>query len=233
MRKASICLPFILIFICSCAPEVTIFYPSDFVKENTVIINNEIDLKDLITEENYSSFVTSAGNVSLSINGEVKKITTQKGGLLNLNKEDFVIFPIYYGNSTFPAWDGAPRPIMIDSVLYYSNFLEKSSDSTLLAMVDKYTDFPYNPKKSKDLELSKVLKEDFFVEKIWDFDISQDIPEQIEVQVKQNSISIGGDNNIRSSKRIIRKANFFKVYTLLSEDFNSRDLRDSTSRMIE
>jgi len=214
------------IFLCSCASDANILFPTEFVQNNDVIINGDIDLKEFVGAEEFSSFEVSKGDISVSINGKVTDVNVNKSGLLNLNKEQYVIFPIYYGESFMVSWSGTPRPILIDSVLYYNSEIASRGVSDLLETANKHADEPYNPEKSKELELVLINEDVMFVEKNWEIDINEEIPDQIEVRVSKES---GGSTmNVRTWRRTIKKANYFKIYCLLSEDFEATDLTKST-----
>jgi len=229
MKSPSILIVLIILFLSSCSSDVSFQFPTDFVKENTVIINDKFDLKDYVSENNYSSIITKGGEVSISINGQITNINTTKGGLINLNKEKFVIFPIYYGKSKFIAYPGSPRPILIDSVLYFNKEITRNSDDDLVKQAKEFTDMPFDPLKNKELELSVAKESDLFIEKIWHLDITDEIPEKLEVKVERNEDAIfQDDDNVRTWRTTIMPTDFFVFYCMMSEDFESRDLRKSS-----
>ena len=60
----------------------------------------------------------------------------------------------------------------------------------------------------------------FFAEKAWDFDLDDEIPEQIEIEVQGH-----GYGKIRAGKRFVKTALDFAFLNMLTGEFIAYDLR--------
>lgn len=214
-------LPVILLF-SACSKSVDIQFPSKFVKENEVIINNKLNLKDLAGENAYSSFTIENGEIMVSINGQSKTIETSKGGILNLEKSEFVIFPVYYrmGEESFPTSQGLPRPIMIDSMIVYNKKMLRGSKEEEIIEVASKNNGPYIAEKVNMFELTKVNKSEFFIEKNWEINITDEIPDEISVSVSSETQSAS------VSKYAIKPASEFLVMALFTGEYSIINLRE-------
>lgn len=187
-----------------------------------MIINGGINLAEYINDQEYASVTLKNGEISVDTNGKEKTIFTQKGGILNLNQETFVVFPVYFGNKNDRSgFHGITNAIMIDSVIYVSTDFVRSTDSTYLNIAEQIKKKPYKTSNVDVLELTVINPGDFFAEKAWAYDINETIPEEIEVDVQQ-----GFEDKIKVRKKTVKTARFFSAYTTLSDDFRKVDLKE-------
>jgi len=104
----------------SCFSDIELNFPSNFVKDNGVILIGELNLKDHIQEKEFSIVSVKRGSIAVSINSQIENIEAINDGLLNLNKEEFVIFPVYYGQQS-GLQNVMPHSVVIDSTLCYKS----------------------------------------------------------------------------------------------------------------
>jgi|GEM_PF-2938455 len=208
----------------SCAPsEVDVYFPADFVKENEVIINGEHNLADHAGEQAYSSIKIPKGKLSVSINGETKEVSTRKGGLLNLNGEEFVVYSIFYSSNANQK-DPGGIPIVVDSIAYFNKnsvFMRLPEDQRI-RQAQKIGMKSYDASKANNFNTGVVRKQDFFAEKGWDLDINDEIPEEMTVRTS------GSKKNASATKTILLRAAVFKLQAMLSDEYWTVDLREST-----
>lgn len=201
----------------SCSNQVEISFPSNFAKENEVIINNEHNLKDYIQETDYSFIAINKGVTDVMINGKEKSIDILEDGLLNLNEEEFVIFPIIYGMDN-PYYGLMPQSVLIDSTLFYRSTSKFSEEFYI-----KYhlTDYEATGKLKVTNGMASIKKTDLFTRHKWHIGLNDEIPEELEVEVKS-------ENQDKASGRqyVIRTASAFKLHALLTQDYISIDLKN-------
>lgn len=206
-----------IISLISCGERtVDIYFPSQFVNENEVIINSDFHLRSDSTEVAYAYVSVPQGKINVSVNGEQQEITTTKGGILNLNKEEFVIFPIIYG--TVNSMDILPIYVMVDSTVYYketSKYNEKFFRENLEN--GKESSNKINTMNG-DLALIKIGKDDFFTEHNWDVSLLEEIPEEVKVY--------GDAGQAGAVMRVVRGSTFFQVYALMSGEYKSFSMRE-------
>lgn len=213
-------LPFLFI---SCSSNVDIYFPSKFVSENEVVINDKLNLKSFLKPGEFSSVNVKNGEVSVSVNGKIYKFETSEGGLLNLDKSEFVIFHVYYemGQNNLASSQGMPQPIMIDSIVYYNNkVFNMLSKETYIEFAEKNNKKKYDAEKEKDYEVTKINSSEFFIEKIWDININEEIPESVNVTTSSDVKSMN------TGKRAIRSTDDFIKYAIASELFSTINLRN-------
>lgn len=222
MMAASI----VILFLTSCSSKVDIYFPSKFVKENEVMINEKVNLKDFVKGNEYSKINISNGEIQISINGIKSSFETDEGGLLNLEGKEFVIFPIYYqiGEQQWASADGMPRPILVDSVVYYNNkMFHNLPKETYINAALSNDKKKYDSKSAKGFETTKINKGDFFVEKIWEINVDEIITDNISVTASSETTSM------IVGKKTIRPANDFANYAITSGNFSFIDLRKNTT----
>ena len=137
-----------------------------------------------------------------------------------MNQEEFVVFPIIYGNKNPFAQGRIFSPIVIDSFMYYNAYYKDVADSTMYQKAKEYKAVPYDALMSEIKELTLVQKTDFFAEKAWDFDIDDEIPESIEVRTRE-----GAYGNVSQYRKAINSATYFRLYAILSDQYKALDLR--------
>jgi len=215
----SVVILFCIASIFSCAPgEVEVYFPSDFVKDNKVIINGEHNLVDHVGEGTHSFIKIAVGEFSVDVNGKTTKLNTAKGGLLNLNEEEYVIYPIFYTSDFQKENTGLFVPIIVDSVVYLNknSALLKLPENQQMPLILKEASKPYDSKRIKRQKTGVIGKKDFFAERSWELGIIDEIPDEITVYDKESALK---------TKLIV--APLFRIQTMLSDDYWSKDLRES------
>ncbi len=211
---------FILFCLTSC--KVDVYFPSEYVKNNEVILNGKYNLADYVQETEYSVIEINHGTIEVLINGEEREVRTLKGGMLNLNQEEFVIYPILYSSTTYQQYKGFGFPIVVDSTVYYRRNTIMGDVSA--EQIDKNKEIkrgyvPYDLRRAKDFKSGVIRSTDFFAEKGWDFDINEEPPK--EIKIKTNGRRTGD----LKSKLVSSK--MFKILTIVFDDYISVDLRSS------
>ena len=113
-----------------------------------------------------------------------------------------------------------PTAIIADSILNYSTRYNKTPDSLVYKLAMEIKPEAYNTNLVEDKELVLINKSDFFAEKKWDYDLNDEIPEQIEVQA--------ASSGFRAGKKFIKKASDFALINKLTGEFLAFDLKSKT-----
>ena len=206
----------ILFLLVSCSSKVDITFPTEFVKNNKVVLNGEFNLQDNIQDGKYSTIAIKPGAITVDVNGEVKKFRTVKGGLLNLDERNYMVFPIDYGGRSQTA--GKSNIVFVDSILYFGIDYVGLADSVYNDIAAKAKLLPYHSQRAEKRELSVVNKTDFFAERSWVNSLQDEIAESVEI--KNNSANSGV-----VSHKTIRPIGQFQFYCLTNERFGLFDLR--------
>lgn len=212
----TIAVTLVLCVFVSCSTEVKIDYPLNFLDDNELKINGIVVDPSTSPNQKYRGVFTKNGKVEISINGEIKTIQTEKGGFLNLNEEELVVFPIYYGNNNFSFT--RPHSIVVDSILYYKHVMADKDEDYYISNFMNNGQLPYD--KISHMEFSVISKSDFFAERNWEIDIDEEIPDKMEVSYNQQTQYVSG-----GSQRILRPAEYFKVHAQLTNEYKSVDLK--------
>ena len=205
-----------LFLFASCGSKVDITFPTEYVKKNKVVINGKINLQDNIQSSTYSTIAVKPGDINVEVNGKQRKIRTKKGGLLNLDEQNYMIFPIDYGGRSSTA--GKSNIVFADSIIYFGINYVGLADSVYYDMAAKAKLLPYNSLRAEKRELTVVNKTDFFAERSWVNNINDDIAKSVEIK---NSRAYSGV----VSHKTIRPIGQFQFYCLLDERFGLFDLR--------
>jgi len=220
MNNQSLLLLLALTLLISCKVEVQ--FPSAFVSENEVILDG-INLKDHIAEEeSHSTVEVSSGLVDVSINGETRQVNIKKDGLLNLTEEEYVVMPIMYSTAA-STQNSMNIPLIVDSIVYQPK-------NSILKQLNKGEFDPkqaielaskkFNSRRIESFKSGVIQSTDFFVEKCWDYDIGEEVPEEISIRVSKNS------RNAVETKSMLMQGSLFRVYAMISDEYDIYDLRD-------
>ena len=213
-----------IILFCLTSCKVDVYFSSEFVKENEVLLNGKYNLADYTQDTEYSVIEINSGTFEVSINGKEREVYTRQGGMLNLNEEEFVIYPLIYSSISYQRYNGFGFPIVVDSTVYYRRNTLMGEISA--EQIDKEKEIkrgyvPYDLRIARTFKTGVIRSTDFFAEKGWDFDINEDPPEKISIRTNSNS----GRTGELKSKLLSSKS--FKILTLVSDEFVSADLRSS------
>lgn len=209
------------------AKEYDVEFPLSFVKENAVKIDEDINLSQDTSSAEYGKIKLSEGLHNVSINGEVTEVNITRSGILNLAKEVFVVLPIEYRIEESSTEDhaGATIPIILDSTLFYY----QSPTSTDTVMTDaKYdrlmtqaitkNERAYSRNNTK-YELNKIPANTFFIEKSWNYGLTQDPPETVQEFMSDNS-----DQTVFYRWQVVT-SNYAYLYALLGLNYLTEKIR--------
>jgi hypothetical protein len=201
---------------CNTKKDVDVLVNSSFIKANNVIVDDTIDLKKFASKDSFTIIPFKSGEHKLSVNKKVLKNFTvgTKGGILNLDHQAYVIFPIKYktdndvlGNASFMSG----LPIIIDSTVIYQKTLAKNQ--TELISLLKSPNF-------KDMITNshvKIEKDQLFIDKDWDYGINEKIPDTI----------ITSTEMVVQFKKKIDYTYTFLAYAFLSDDYNIEKITET------
>jgi hypothetical protein len=193
---------------CNGKRNVDIVVNGDYVRKNNVVIDDSIDLGKIASKDSFIVFTLKPGVHKLSVNKDkTENFRVGKfGGILNVDHQAYVIFPIKYeveknilSNSTFQVG----LPILIDSTIIYQKILAKNQKDLLTVLK--------NP-NIEDLTSNshlKIEKDQLFINRFWDYGINEEIPETI-------NVSAGMSVNY---KRKIAYTYTFLAYAFLSDEY--------------
>lgn len=231
MRFKSAFLLFIFIFLLvSCSKiktRVEVSYnPS--TQKGTLLVDDEFPFK-LSADSTSVSILLDPGNHKFKLNNGKEFIQNipQKGGLLNLNDENFVTLIQPYGsggdeNSIFGNNKDISMNehfVIIDSMIYFykKDTLQDISDAHIKKVLE------INNKSRVQNSFMEYYEKKKFIPKDWDFGLNEDFPETI----KERSSSSGSMRIGLTYKSKIIQAPLFKLYAMMTPQyFVVRNLKD-------
>jgi hypothetical protein len=196
--------------ICCKKGKSKVEFESAFAQSNNVTIDDTINLKKHLSDKSYSSLQLSTGEHILKINNNsgLKFEVGDKGGLLNIDKKEFIVFPIEYKTEENNPIDGTylNLPVIIDSLVIYQKSVAKNQQDLMDMLSDK-----------KFVDMFRIgirqnEKEQLFINKTWDYGIIDEMPETI--SIKTNS------KYAEEEKYKIIDARVFKLFIHLDEDYH-------------
>lgn len=208
MKRIPFCF-FIFLILTACKEknvDVNVYVNSEFIGNNKVVIDDTLILKKNDCTNTYCMFILKSGEHTLSINNtKVKLEIGNKGGILNVDHQDFVIFPIRYSsknNTIANAIVNIDLPIIIDSLIIYEKTLAPNQ-TDLVELLNKksFREFVNIDK------IQKINKDQLFINKTWDYDMYENSPDTIESQY------------VAEDKKKIAKAELFLIYAKLSDEY--------------
>ena len=136
---------------------------------------------------------------------------TDGDGVLNLAKERFVTFPSPYGENSITGFSFEPKsvPVLVDSTLIYD------------AQIDTLSTLKDLLKNGETFESSRVnaySKDQLFIPKDWDFGLSEELPDEIEVEDSYIS-------KVHYRTKLMKESSFW-IYAIFSEDFKTQNVTD-------
>jgi hypothetical protein len=165
------------------------------------------------------------GRHFLQINDSAKREFTvsEKGGIVNLNNSEYVVYEVKYtsgGASGLPEADPfrMKSAILIDSFVIIPKTRSTPADSALRALIPKLMKKQSTANTSLSNEnvrgLKLIGKDQFFIEKFWDYSMTDSIPETMQVQTNKYVIN----DNIRTKTSIVRSGIFLLSVLLSDQD---------------
>ena len=160
-----------------------IIIDSKFLNDNSLVIDDSITVVNKVQKAFFENILLKSGNHSLSINGKETNFEITKNGLLNLNHQQFIVFPIRYENSESISMRSFDLPLIVgDTLIIYSytknqSQLEKSLKNTRSSFLF-----------SKDRITLTSIK-NTFIPKTWDYTIST-LPDKISDRYESKDVKV-------------------------------------------
>ncbi|MBO9700074.1 MAG: hypothetical protein J7604_07670 [Sporocytophaga sp.] len=206
---------FLMILVVSCKPKITdVSISNEIISSSKVVLDDTLLLKVLPESLKYTTIPLSVGVHSVTINGGKKESfkVTEEGGILNLGRQEFVIFPITYTNTTTDdvnhAIVSANYPILLaDSLVVYNKDVANSQAELIQLLQNE------NVKDFLNRDLIKVPADQLFISKSWDFDVDQNPSDSISVKVKSKDTKTHGfRSKITDAQSFLRHAKLSNEY---------------------
>lgn len=166
-----------------------------------------------------------------------------KGGILNLDNQEYIAHEIEYGaeqKSSFSGFNGMALKalVLMDSNLIIpKKGITSKSDSSLrrilpIILKAKNGNFFSFPMQGKNIEnydtnetiagIKKFGKDKLYIERFWDYTLNQDIPKTLQVRVNKNAI-FSSSTTTRTS---IMHADMFLFYAMMNtEEYTVKSLK--------
>lgn len=220
---------FSLLFLFSCSSEnkkLNILIDAHYGKAVKLVFDGKDTLK--IAKDTSLVYSITSGIHKVSVNDSAAKEFTvsEKGGLLNLSNREFVAYEIKYvsqdnSRANFADFNDfvLKSTILIDSFVVVPNGLLSKADSSIRKILPKLresgTYYTGGAIENDDAfhGLKKFGKGKLFVDKFWDYDLFDDIPQTISVQTSK--YAVGNTSATRSS---ILPVSTFLIYAILNKD---------------
>ncbi|QXP61751.1 hypothetical protein [Olleya sp. HaHaR_3_96] len=171
-----------------------IIIDSAFLNDNSVVIDHSITVVNKVQKAFFEKILLKSGNHSLSINGKETNFEITKNGLLNLNHQQFIVFPIRYENSESMSVRSFDLPLIVgDTMIIYS--YAKNQSQLEKSLKNTRSSFLY----SKD-RITLTSNKDIFIPKTWDYTIST-LPDKI-----------SNNHNSKDVKVILEVLDFYKLF---------------------
>jgi hypothetical protein len=210
---------FSLLFSCK-KSDPKIYYNTAFLGKNKVTIDDTVSLKANVGKDKFDFIRLGIGEHSVKINnGNPMKFNAQDDGILNIAQQEFVIFSIKFSLEEEDSHVfSTPTPIIVEDFVVVNDDSAHHKKNPLQATDSFYKahaidDKAYNPHEKKIRDLTKVPKTVLFIEKTWDYDIYEPIPETIQVQNKKKNVKTA------AFKKGILDAKGFLVYAEESGEY--------------
>lgn len=235
-----------ILFTISCNTNTTIKSAGVVINNESSEKENE-SIKHIVIDDSlaYDIAIDTSILINLSVGKHILNINkipkgdffvNENGGMINLNEIEFVIYNINYEGSIASklgmnnnTYNFRSNVILIDSFVvqekiakdeYPDSVLMKfltGSDSTTIDQVTGKLAY-----KNMNNDFRNVGKGKIYIERDWDYGLTDTIPEQIETTGDAN---IGGLTTIEKST--IVSAKLFLIYAMLSKDeYIVKDIRD-------
>ncbi len=166
-----------------------------------------------------------------------------KGGILNLDNQEYIAHEIEYGaaqKSSFSGFEGMALKamVLIDSnIITTKKGITTKSDSALrriLPIIQKakngnFFSFPMQNKSIADYDTNETVagikkfgKDKLYIERFWDYTLNQEIPKTLQVRVNKNAI-FSSSTTTRTS---VMHAEMFLFYAMMNtEEYTVKSLK--------
>lgn len=218
--KAKIFCVFVLLFSALCIlngcinESVSVIVNSDFIEKNNILIDGDKVIHD-DTAKRYQKILIKPGDHKVSINGGKEKQFNvgKKGGLLNLDEQEYVLMPIHYQTKESIMSSSRPIPVIFDSLVV----LHKNSSMDQEEIIKSLSN-----KTLKGTAMycggEKYGKDKLFINKKWHYGIDEEIPSEINGKRPQ-----GWELEVRTK---LMDANLFFLFAKVSEEYEIQIIKD-------
>ena len=234
----------IVLFISSCNTS-----PVDVVvdrsADDSIHTKIVIDGKDTLhfTGDSTTAIKLKPGNHYVQVNDSTKQdfTVTKNGGILNLSNEEYVIYSIKYTATEKNPYGldlntiGMKAAILIDSFVIMPKTSIPPTDGMLRKIAARLTSTQPDTLKNEvgySKALSKIGKGQLFINKTWDYNMTDSIPES--VMIKSSSYSL---TNSTTRSSILRSQIFLFAVLLTEQDEyivkSLREIREGKSDEVE
>lgn len=214
MKTILLALPVTVSLLISCGKNKhTVAYNATFCKEHVVKIDDTLTLKSESTDR-FAKLKLWSGEHTVSIDGgKPQTFDVDKNGILNIAKEEFVIFPIEFNirkeRPFFSGTFGMPNWIVIDSfAVGNERFLGQRADKTKRDRILKAG------KGTEDNELQLTEKSQLYINEIWDIGVADETPESVKEYVTKNT------KNASVYRKKVMEAKTFLLYSIATGTYH-------------
>jgi hypothetical protein len=177
------------------------------------------------------------GEHFLQVNDSSKRnfSVTEKGGILNLDNQEYVMYEITYKNSDYNGGIDFEKfrieqnfpvsaAILVDSFVIIPKTYSAPADSTLRELLPKiFAENEQNGNADHSFNgLKKIGKGQLFIDKFWDYSMTDSLPETVEITTSKYGLS--GNTATRTC---ILRARHFLLSVILSgkEEYYVKSLK--------
>ena len=173
-----------------------------------------------------------------------KEITVgDKGGILNLDNQEYIAHEIEYGaeqKSSYSGFEGMSLKalvIMDSNIIIPKKGVTIKSDSSIRRIIPilqkakngNFLSFPMQNKNMVDYDtnvtiagIKKFGKDRLYIERFWDYTLNQEIPKTLQVRVNKNAV-FSSSTTTRTS---VMHAEMFLFYAMMnSEEYTVKSLK--------
>jgi hypothetical protein len=179
MRIIALVLTSVLFYACE-RKMVNVKIPERAIAGKQLVIDENIKVFCRYDSDNFITIRLSTGNHEMRLNnGESKKFSVgENGGILNLARQEFVVFPVEYVTEGMKVYDvmQVNLPVVIDSFIVYNRDITSSQEQLFEILKDE--EFA----GSFSRNIIKTDSSQLFIDKTWDYDIDQLPPDKITIR---------------------------------------------------
>lgn len=201
-----------------------IIIDSKYLNDNTVIIDDSIHITNKVQEAFFEKILLKSGTHSLSINGKVIGIEISENGLLNLNHQQYIIFPVRYKSSESVGMRSFDLPLIVgDTLIIYS--YAKNQSRLEESLKNTRSSFLF----SKDrITLSSI--KNTFIPQTWDYTIAT-LPSKITDSYDSKDVKVILE--VSDFYKLIKAGSYTDYKAEKLENENLKDLIIALSRKIQ
>jgi hypothetical protein len=205
---------FLVAALLSCESKmVEVSVSNAIISSQKIVIDDTLVLKVKPDSKTYSTLQLSTGSHSFSINGTTKQNfkVGDEGGILNLNQQEFVIYPITYSNTTAADINhdivNLNYPIIIDSFIVYNRGMVNAQSELISFLKNE------NIKDFLNRDIIKTPANQLFINKTWDYNVDQEPSDSISVKVETK------DTKTHGFRKKILDSRTFLLYAMLGKEY--------------